>query len=610
MRVSLDHGDMIVELDQPTKQLKQELGARALNRTNGGRNWKLPPITLNVARLVELYGEEILTEMPSMLVDLYGERWGFYGFTTEERAQAEDHPSWNRLYEWQKDGVEYLFCNPHGAAMLQFGPRLGKAVVTAVTLDLLEAERVLILAPLTLAKQWTHQLNEWCEGERDIKRARAGDREPGDGITIANHEVIQEVVLRDEDGDLHEGFIPGVFKDDGEPATVGDSKRVREWINSGPTKVNEKGKEAPVRERITRLRRDYLNMDWDVIVCDESILIKNRKALKQGILATLRKHGHNGADTMMWELSGSPTTKYNDDLYAQMQILFPRAFTSYWRFAEFFTIVDKEGWGWTIEGNREDRDPHHYLRDLIYRRSESDIDVKIPEYTVEELHLEAEGRQRKALDQMLDEWMVELESEPDERVDAPNWLARTTRLSQITSNLGSLPKPSGTGFYAADGIKLAALLDLIANDDIEFPLLTWTWFRETADIVHKALSKHVNVEVVTGSSNDKEGPIEAYKRNELDAIVLQVGVGKFGHTLMNSKTVYYHDRTFDSDAMYQSLFRARGLGSEHSPRLIVPKVENSADMLIDANMEGKFRSIAQMTNMDLRTILETLRSEQ
>jgi hypothetical protein len=209
---------------------------------------------------------------------------------------------------------------------------------------------------------------------------------------------------------------------------------------------------------------------------------------------------------------------------------------------------------------------------------------------------------------MIEDWIVELKSEPGERVEAANWLARTTRLSQITSNLGALPKPSGDGFYKPEGVKLDALRDLIEQDEIVTPLLVWTWFRETATLVAAGVEKAgFNVEYVTGSSRDKEGPIEAYKRNELDAIVLQLGVGKYGHTLMNSKTVYYHDRSFDSDAMYQSLFRARGLGSKHSPRLIVPKIIDSADTLVDANLEGKFKSIADMTNMDLAKILATLR---
>lgn len=605
MRLDLVKGDMIVELDHASKQLKADLGAR---KDGSERRWKLPPITLNVEHVVDLFGVEILEGAPDELLDLYHESWGFRGFSDEEQAFAEEHPNWDNLYDWQKEGAEYLFCNPHSSALLQFGPRLGKAVVTSITIDLLEAEKVLILCPATLKLSWQKELDKWCAQGRDIKRATAQDREPGEGVTVTNHETIQQIVLRDEAGVIHDEHIPNVFKMPGlEPASVRDAKRVRDWINDGPFKENEKGKQVPVRQRITRLDPQYADVEWDVIVCDESVLLKNRRAIKQGILKTLRKKG----DPFVWLLSGSPTTKYDDDLYPQMQILLPRAFTSYWRFAEFFTIVDTEGWGWTIEGNREDRDVHHYLRDLIYRRSEEDIDVDIPEYEVEELPLEATGRQRKALTQMLDDWMVELETEPDEKVEAPNWLARTTRLAQITSNLASLPKPSGTGFYAADGIKLDALLDLIGNDDIKYPLLVWSWFKETAWTIERALEKvGLEVSAVTGDDKDKEAQIELYKANELDAIILQLGVGRFGHTLMNTHTVYYHDRAFDSDAMYQSMFRARGLGSDHSPRLIVPKVVDSADMLIDANLEGKFRSIADMTNMDLRKILETLRNEE
>lgn len=606
MNISLDKGNMLVELDRPSPQIKDELGARKHN----GNVVKLAPITLNVQRLVELFGENILDDAPEIIADLYTEEWGFRGFSDEERARAEAHPRWGDLYEWQREGVEYLFCNPHGASLLQFGPRLGKAVVTAILIDLLELERVLIMTPLTLGRQWTTEIEKWSVNDLEIWRATANDREPGpDGITIANHEVIQELVVRTEDGVVLDPaeLIIGQDEDDEDVFLGRGPTAIRDWINAGPHKEDVKGNKVPIRERITRLRRDYIDAEWDLIVCDESVMIKNRRALKQGILKTLRK---SIPDVFMLLLSGSPTTKYDDDLYAQMEILLPRAFTSYWRFAEFFCIVDTEGWGWTIEGNREDRDVHDYLRDLIYRRSEEDIDVEIPPYQIEELPLDATARQRKALDQMIEDWMVELESEPDERVEAANWLSRTTRLSQITSNLGALPKPSGKGFYGADGVKLDALLDLIGNDDIEFPLLVWSWFKETSAIITKALDKKgLDVVAVTGESKDKITPIEEYKQDKHDVLVLQLGVGRYGHTLMNSRTVFYHDRTFDSDAMYQSLFRARALGQKHSPRLIVPKIVNSADELIDANMEGKFRSIADMTNMNLAKILETLRSD-
>lgn len=574
-------------------ELKQELGARKAD--NGA--WRLPATSLNVLRVMEFYGDDAIDGAPDEVRELANEQWGFKPMTTAERAEAAKHPAWNRLYPYQREAVEYLYGNPHAAGLLGIFPGGGKAAVSIVASELMEFKRVLVLAPLTLARNWRRELGKWSDEDPAVKRATADDRAPlPEGWTIANHEVIQEVVLRDEDGNVLE------------VDWARNAKRVKEWIAEGPTKINQKSKKVPARERIVRLRRDYAAIEWDAIIVDESVLFKNRKALKTEVFMQLRKR----TDPFVWLLSGSPTTKYRDDLHRQLQVMYPRAFASYWRTAEFFCVVDKEGWGWTIEGDRPDRDPHHYLRDFLHVVSEEDAQLDLPEYIHRDLELDATPRQRKALDAMLKDWIVELDEAPGEPVIADNWLARSTRLQQITSNLGALPKPDGDGFFKESGAKTDALIELIRQEDVSLPMLVWTWFIETTELVKERLEKtfpELKVGAVHGrmKREDKDALFEAYEAGELDVLVTQLGVGKFGHTLTNTRTVFYHDRAFDSDAWFQSLRRVKRIGLEHRPVLIVPRVHASHDEFVDANLEGKLRSIASMTNSDLAELLRALR---
>jgi len=570
-------------------EIKAELGGK-WNPKEGA--WELAPISLNVLRCVELFGDSLLDGADEDIAALAHEPWGFFGFSDEERACAEEHPTWAQAFEHQREGIEYAYCNPHGATLTLLSWGMGKGLVSVVTADLKDDERVLVLAPVTLALTWADEWRRWSDRSRDLKRATAKDRAPGPGVTIANHEVIQEVVLRDEQRRIIQ------------PDWATDARRVREWINEGPTRLDARSrKQVPVRERIIRVRRDYLEQDWDRIIVDESVLLKNRRAVKVDVLKQLRQR----CDPEMMFLSGSPTTKYRDDLQPQLRVMYPRGFRSYWRFAEFFCIVDKDGWGWTIEGDRSDRDPHHYLRDFIWVNNGSG---DLPEYIIRHMTIEALPRQRRALDTMLDEWIVELEEDPDARVVADNWLSRLTRLQQLTSNLGTLPKPAG-GFYPRESAKLDLLTTLLKQGEIETPLLVWTWFTETSDAVIEELSKRpyrLRVGGVTGaqSREHKDGMIGAYKDGHLDALILQLNVGKFGHTFTHTRTIYYHDRAFDSDAWIQSLHRVRRIGLRHRPVLIVPKINISADELIDANLEGKLESMARLTQGDLAAILRTV----
>lgn len=604
MSIGFNGRDLVVKPPRyPSEEVKLELGGRW---SKDDRAWLLAPTSLNVLTLCEWYGAGMLEGTPAEVRDLAELPWGFAGFSEDELTTARAHPSWSTLYDFQQEGVEYLFCNPHGAALLNLSWGMGKGAVSTVAADLLEAERVLVLAPLTLAPAWRGEWARWSTLDRDVKRAVPEDRTPGPGVTIANHEMIQEVVLLDEDGLV---FSPGSPESIEAGGPHNRSPKVtKEWIKAGPTKVNEKGRTVPVRERITRVRRDYLEVDWDLIIVDESVLLKNRKATKLDVLGQLRK----GRDPFMFLLSGSPITKHRDDLFPQFKMMFPRAFTSYWRFAEFFCVVDKGGWGWTIEGDRPDHDPHHYLRDLLWVKSQDEALPDLPEYIEQHMALEATPAQRKALDSMIEDWVVELEDSPADTVAADNWLARLTRLQQITSNMSSLPKPSG-GFFPAASAKEDALLELIHQGDIETPLLVWSWYVETTESISRRIDAETDLRVahVVGSMSRqaKDDTIAAYKAGELDVLVMQMSTGKFGHTFTDTKTVFYHDRAFDSDAYLQSLHRVRRIGLKHRPTLIVAKVQSSADELIDLNLEGKLGNVARLTNADLARILRSLRDE-
>lgn len=587
----------------------------------GSDRLSLPATSLNVLRLWDAFGDDIL-EGPDEIIDLAVEPWGFRGFTPAERATAEEHPRWLDLFPFQRLAVEYLFCNPHSASLLALSPGLGKSAVTIVTIDLLGFDKILILAPLTLTFNWRREFKRWSMYDRDITRAHAKAPAPGPEVTATNHETIQELVLRDEDGTTFDidGWCP--YRCEGEDpdcpgcgssgaATwIKDARRVKEWIEGGPWINDPKsGKLKPQRERIVRVRRDYRDAGWDLIAVDESILLKNRRAVKTNVLGSLQR----AADETIWELSGSPTAKYRDDLFRQLQVMAPRAFTSYWRFAEFMCVVEKGQWGWKIVGDRPEVDAHSYLRDFMFVRSQDEVLPELPDYIVRDIDLEASPRQRRALDEMFEEWIAVLEEAPDDPVVADTWLARLTRLMQMTSNLGSLPKHDGS-FHRPGSVKQDLLIDMIKGDEIELPLLVWTWYVETTQLLTTKLATlpGLNVGSVTGrdSRDAKDATIEAYRDGELNVLVCQMGVGKFGHTFTDTRTVFYHDRAFDSDAWVQSLRRVRRIGLEHRPVLIIPRVVASADALVDENLAGKLPAIASMTNSQVASLLVASRDDR
>lgn len=588
---------LVVPPVYPSTEVKEELGGRWDKEQKG---WKLPPTSLNVLVLQEWYGDEYIRTAPKSVQDLADLPWGFEGFDEENLREAEEHEKWQTLYPFQREAVEYLMCNPHRGSLLGLSPGLGKTPVATVAADLLGLQKVLIVAPLTLTKNWIREIEAWSDTERDVTYATASDKRVGDEVTVTNFETLFYTILRDEDGNT--------FNED-DDEWVRNPREVKAWIQAGPKKKAENNKEVPVRERIVQCRPQYAEVEWDLVISDESVLLKNRKAVKVGILRQLAKYSH-----YVWLLSGSPTAKFKDDLYPQLSIIFPRGFSSYWRFAEFFCVVDRGQWGWSIEGDRPNKPVSHYLRDFCFIKNQKDVLPDLPDYIYDPIEIDLNPDQAKAFDQMLEEWVLELEDEENpEQVYADNRLAQSVRLQQVTSNMCNFTRVAGRTVKPS-GAKTDLLFDLIKQGDIEFPLLIWCWWVPTAEHIAERFAKEqkdLSVALVHGSiKEDKQDVIQAYKDGEHQVLILQMGVGKFGHTLTDTRTVYYHDRSFDSDAYLQSLRRVKRIGLTHRPRLVVPRAPISADPLVELNLAGKMQSVARVAAHDLIELLKSLGTEQ
>lgn len=599
-----DTGEMLVTPPTfPSKEVKDDLGGRWVPDE---RAWRLPLTSLNVQHLVRLYSEDILEGAPYEVKVAAASEWGFQ-YSSEVDDLTTAHPAWEKLYPFQQDAVRYMCSNPHGGALLGLEPGLGKTATTIVALDVLQANRVLVIAPTTLVKNWEREIRRWSDTgnpqtERAVKIATASDKDPGPGVTITNHETLNEVILRDEDGVVSK------------PDWVTNARKVKAWREEGPVKEDAKGKVVPARERIVQARSTYAEIDWDAIVIDESILYKNRKAVKVDVLQQLGKYSKH-----VFLLSGSSVSKFRDDLYPQMRAIKPKAFSSYWRFAEHFCVVEKGQWGWSIEGNRPNVDPLTELKDFMFVRSQKDVLPDLPEYIVQPLELELTEKQRKAHDKMVDEWIAELEADPEGDLEALNTLSQMTRLQQITSNLCNLPILDKDGektgkYFPNASAKEDALVDLIKQDEIRTPLLVWVQYVPTGESYAARLQKEfpdLTCAFVHGAQSDldkaaRQASMDAFAAGNLDVLISQYEVSKFGHTYTKTRTVYYGDRSWNSDSIIQSLRRVRRIGLEHRPVLIVPRCPGTIDEVIEDNLDGKFRSIAGVSRTDLVDLLNAI----
>lgn len=434
------------------------------------------------------------------------------------------------LYPFQRETVARLVNAPHGL-LVCLSPGLGKTAVAVKAADLVlpATEQAVVITLASLLRTWEREILKWST-------------KPGEIYVVR-------------------GAI------DHEKATAA------RWIVMSWDKMS----------------RDpaIWGKGWPLFILDESVLTKSRSSKRFKALQKIRR----GVDRF-WLLSGSPTSRYADDLWAQLHLIWPRAFPSYWRFAERYCIVEQTPWAQVITATRAGKDAAADNSDMMIVVNQEDV-LDLPEYLFEAIDVDLVGKQLKAYKDMKKNFIAELENGTE--VVAPNEIAKLMKLQQIAS------------YWDGQSAKHEALLDLI--ETYEKPYLIWTHWREGAEALHWRLGD-VNVSnyIVTGdtSPNDRDRFLEGFKAGAVDALVLSIGVGKFGHTFTNVKTMFYLDKTWNADDYFQSLHRVRRIGLKHRAVVVSVRAPKTTDVLVEANLEGKLGSMARMTKADLATLLKGL----
>lgn len=431
------------------------------------------------------------------------------------------------LYDYQRAAAGKLAGAPHGQ-MLVATPGLGKTAIAIVAADHAQpTDRIVVVAPASLLLTWEREIVKWAAQ-------------------------------------------PDVYVVKGKVDY--DAAASSRWIVVSWDKAVSMAKEW--------------GKGWPLWILDESVLTKSRRSARFKTLRKLRK-----SIDRVWLLSGSPTTRYADDLWAQLSLIWPAAFPSYWRFAERYCTIEETPWGRKVTGTRTGRDAAADSDDLVTVIQQEDV-LDLPEYLFDppvEVALGAE--QAKAYRDMAKLFIADLHGDA---IVAPNEIARLMHLQQIAS------------CWDGQSAKADALVDII--DGYEPPYLVWTHWRESGNAVAGALAGHgLRTAHVDGATGKRDAVIEAYKAGEVDALVISLGVGKFGHTLTNTRTIFYVDKSWDADSYFQSLHRVRRIGLTHHPVVVTLRATGTVDDLVEANLEGKLGGISRLTRSDLATLLAGLK---
>lgn len=441
------------------------------------------------------------------------------------------------LHGYQKEAIQ--FTSSHQRLLLALAPRLGKTVVTVLSADIVQAKKILVVAPLSLLKDWKNKILKWSRYKPEVAIVYKKNLPVPARWTITNYDTLR----------LH--------------------------------------------------RETFHTQGYDLIIVDESILVKNRKAKRTEAVKELT---YAVKPHYMWLLSGAPTSRLYTDLWAQLNILDPKQFSGYWRFAENYCINQPNEWTkYNIVANKPNaaEEIKKDLAHIYYPRSAEDV-TDMPALEPENLGVAMGSYQDKMYGQMEYEFLAELPD--DERLLAPNVLAQLTRLIQIASNpllIGGKDESS----------KWDALMEMLYYE--AKPIIVWTSFIETVHQIRTRLAmKEIRLADLTGATKqDKRAEIvEAFQGGGLDLILAHPAVGKYGLDLYNAKSVIYLERGHNADDYYQSLNRVRHVEQKEAPHIVHLLAERkdgaeSIDHVVDQILQSRTDATKKLSSAGLKKLM-------
>ncbi len=292
----------------------------------------------------------------------------------------------------------------------------------------------------------------------------------------------------------------------------------------------------------------------DVLICDESHRCKNPSAKRS-------KEVKRIADRCAYRLNltGTPITKSELDLFQQFSILDGRMFTTFG--PNFYSF--RARYFYDINNNR--RGTHAYFPDWRIRPESQAAITKIlgarayakrkvdclelPPFETVYIPVEMSPKQAKAYKEMKEDFITFVE-ESDAPSVAQFAMTKALRLQQIAS--GFLQTDNGD-VVELDNPRLDALSDLL--EDLPSPVVVWACFKHNYKAIAKVCERlGKKCAFLTGEQNQKEkdAAMNRWDAGEIDVLIANQGAGGIGINLSRASNAIYFSYNFNFEHDEQS----------------------------------------------------------
>jgi SNF2 family DNA or RNA helicase len=298
------------------------------------------------------------------------------------------------------------------------------------------------------------------------------------------------------------------------------------------------------------MRELLLEVNWDVLVCDEIHRLKshNGRASKFAALLGTRVKKRIG-------LTGTPMPHSPLDIFAQYRVLDPGIFgTNFHKFRMRYARMGGFG-GKQVIGYQNEEELTARFKSIAFQAGKELLDLPpfIHNYRTCELNPKTQ-KVYEALDKKL---FAEIESG---QITAANAMVKVLRLQQLTGGYLKLDDGTLEQYGTEKKDLLADILEDIPQDE---PVIVFARF--TADIanIKEAMS---NAKRTCGELSGHANDLKAWQDGEFNSLAVQIRSGGVGVSLVRSSYCIYYSVGHSLGDYLQSLDRTHRPGQKSTVR--------------------------------------------
>lgn len=355
-----------------------------------------------------------------------------------------------------------------------------------------------------------------------------------------------------------------------------------------------------------RLMPEMRTIDFGTIIADEVHRASSRKAQATSALKKLRADHKLG-------LSGTASGDKPDNLWSINNWLYPRFYTSYWRFRKHYCIEEKverfpgDQRGYTkivgvqnIHALMEEMDPwyvRHLVREACCEHHPEGVMPWLPDKQYDHIWVDLSPTQRRFYEQMRKEMVAWVGANEDSPLVASVVVAQMTRLSQMAL---------ATPFIASDGRVMLSMpsskVDAVKEKISDNGSKQFVVFSSSKKVCYLAQAEFakasITSEVLSGDTpqSQRDGMVRRFNDGSFQVFigVIQAAAEGIDGLQHSTDTAFFLDRSWSTVKNQQAESRLDRDGQKNAVHIIDVMARDTLDWGRKTKLDTKWEWIKQV----------------